>query len=149
MIKVQGRSERLEAIKLLVSEEDISTQDELTKELQKRYGFDVAQATVSRDMADLGLVKVKKGHGSFYSLPEVEHLRSLLKAFWLKIDWTGNLIVLKTSPGTSQGVAAAVDAAGLLGVLGTVGGDDTTLIIARDDHGREAIVNRLIALHEG
>ncbi|MCL5291253.1 MAG: arginine repressor [Actinobacteria bacterium] len=144
---MQGRPERLKAIKNLVSEKRISTQEELTKELE-RIGYDVAQATVSRDMADLGLVKVKRGQGSFYSFPDIERLRAMLKTFWQKVDWSSNLVVLKTAPGTAQGVAAAVDALGWTGVVGTVGGDDTTLIVARDEAAREAIISRLKALYE-
>ncbi len=142
-----SREKRLAAIKSVVANDRISTQEELTRRLQE-LGFDVAQPTVSRDMADLGLVKVKWGRESFYSLPETETLRSMLKSFWRKLDWSGNLIVLKTSPGTAQGVAAAVDALGWSGIVGTVGGDDTTLIIARNARERDAIVRGLKALKE-
>lgn len=142
-----SRGKRLEAIRGLVANKKISTQEELTRELRK-LGFDVAQPTVSRDMADLGLVKVKWSGDAFYSLPEVERLRSMLKAFWQKLDWSDNLIVLKTSPGTAQGVAAAIDALGWPGIVGTVGGDDTTLIIARSAKERDLIVKGLTALKE-
>lgn len=142
-----SKEKRLAAIRNLVANKKISTQEELTRDLRE-LGFDVAQPTVSRDMADLGLVKVKRGGESFYCLPEMERLRSMLEAFWQKLDWSGNLIVLKTSPGTAQGVAAAVDALGWPGIVGTVGGDDTTLIIARNARERDAIVKVLKSLKE-
>ncbi|MHB0976029.1 MAG: arginine repressor [Candidatus Aquicultorales bacterium] len=144
---MQGRAERLAAVRKIVSSSRVGTQEELTRALQT-YGYEVTQATVSRDMADLGLVKVRRGQQGFYSLPEIERLRSLLQAFWSTIDWSGPLVVLKTSPGTAQGVAAAVDAVGLAGVIGTVGGDDTTLIIAKDEGSREEVVARMNALHD-
>lgn len=146
-----SRQERLDAIKQVIEAKDVSTQEELIAELEK-LGHEVTQATVSRDVSDLGLLKVRiSGEGSLagrqaYSLPEIERLRSLLNEFMTSIDKTENLIVVKTNPGTAQAVAAAVDAVKWPDVLGTVGGDDTILVIARTAAVADYVTGRIMKL---
>lgn len=148
-----SRQNRFDAIKQAIEAKDIATQEELIAELEKR-GYDVTQATVSRDISDLGLLKVRiSGAGApagrqVYSLPEIERLRSLLNEFILKIDKTENMIVLKTHPGTAQAVAAAIDAVKWPDVLGTVGGDDTILVIARTPAVADYVAGRVAKLRD-
>lgn len=124
----------LEAIR----QRKIATQSELAAYLRER-GIMVTQATVSRDIKDLRLVKVGTGDGGYrYAVPpdrtEEEGLvraRRMLSEFVTTIDSSGNLIVLKTPPGSAQGVAAAIDALRWPDVLGTIAGDDSILIVVR------------------
>ncbi|MHB8841203.1 MAG: arginine repressor [Candidatus Aquicultor sp.] len=149
------KHERLNAIKHIIETMNISTQEELISELEKQ-GYDVTQATVSRDISDLGLQKVKviKGKSAvatgkqIYSLPEIERLRSTLNEFMVSIDQAENLVVVKTHPGTAQAVASAVDTVKWKDVLGTVGGDDTILIITRTNVVADFIIERLSKLRE-
>ncbi len=152
---MRAKQDRLSAIRRIIESMSISTQEELIDELEK-LGFEVTQATVSRDISDLGLQKVRistkaktnSAGKQVYSLPEIERLRSLLNEFMISIDRAGNLIVVKTNPGTAQAVAAAIDAIKWVDVLGTVGGDDTILVITRGDDVGEYIANRLVRLRE-
>ncbi|MBE0448603.1 MAG: arginine repressor [Actinobacteria bacterium] len=151
---MNSRQERLSAIKRIIETKDISTQEELMAELEK-LGYDVTQATVSRDISDLGLLKARismvntvSTSRQIYSLPEVERLRSLLNEFMTSVDRADNLIVIRTNPGTAQAVAAAIDSIKWIGVLGTVGGDDTILVITRSEDAGSRIAERLTKLRE-
>ncbi len=115
----------------LVSQEPISNQDELRRALVKA-GFEVTQATLSRDIAELGLLKTAEG----YMLPDEDagtrvlpSLERLLREFVTDLRPADNLLVLKTAPGAAQPVAAALDGEGWQEVLGTIAGDDTILVI--------------------
>jgi len=114
----------------------IWSQDELRRELL-RSGFEVTQGTLSRDIGDLGLLKTPEG----YAVPEVAvprplpSLDRLLREFVVRVKGAANLLVIKTAPGSAQPVAAAMDAEGWPEIVGTIGGDDTILIVtaaARD-----------------
>jgi arginine repressor, C-terminal domain protein len=100
----------------------------LVDELQA-IGFNCTQATISRDIADMGLRKLSEG---FYVLAEDLHLQRMVSEFVVSVDGADNLVVIKTQPGTAPGVAAAVDAATLPEVKGSVAGNDTLLVITRD-----------------
>lgn len=125
---------RLETIRRLVQEKRIGTQEDLVYELAKE-GFEATQATVSRDISELRLQKIRTAQGSMYVLPqigpvgEIEHLRRMVQDFVNDITRAGNLIVLKTSAGAAQGVAAAVDSTRWAEILGTIAGDDTILLV--------------------
>src|SRR6266404_1088508 len=121
----------------LVSKAPVESQNVLRRSLV-RNGLRVTQATLSRDIAELGLVKTADG----YSLPDEEEpansrvlpsLDHLLREFVLDVRPAQNLLVLKTAPGAAQPVAAALDAEEWPDVVGTIGGDDTILIIARSN----------------
>ncbi|HEY3374195.1 MAG TPA: arginine repressor [Candidatus Aquicultor sp.] len=150
---MRSKQDRLNTIRQIIDTTEISTQEELIAELEKR-GFDVTQATVSRDISDLGLQKVRiiqepgdlHSARQVYSLPEIERLRSLLTEFMSIIDRANNLIVIKTAPGMAQAIAAATDAVAWPDVLGTVGGDDTILIISRNSDVAAYMVKRLTTL---
>jgi transcriptional regulator of arginine metabolism len=143
-MKQRTKTERLQAIRQIIETKDISTQEDLMVELEK-MGFEVTQATISRDISDLGLLKVRL----VYSLPQIERLRSLLGEFMTSIERAENQVVLKTTPGTAQAVAAAIDAVQWPEVLGTVGGDDTILLITRGKAEAAEISERTEKLYEG
>lgn len=127
------------AILDIVSTTDVETQEELAKLLEDR-GFAVTQATVSRDIKALGLVKVPAPNGRYrYAVPversPVEALKRARKAFAdfvTVIEASGNLVVVKTESGAAQGVAATIDQLQWPEVLATVAGDDSILVVARD-----------------
>lgn len=121
-----------------IGQRNLSTQGELTAYLRER-GIAVTQATISRDIKDLRLVKVATGDGGYrYALPvdrpeEEARLRArrMLGEFVTGVEASENLIVLKTPPGSAQGVAAALDALHWPEILGTVAGDDSILLVVR------------------
>src|SRR5579884_2913404 len=116
----------------LIARERIYTQDELRKRL-KQTGTDVNQATLSRDLRELGLIKTAEG----YALPVTEEnatpplppVAHLIREFVVEVREAGNLLVLKTSTGSAQPVAAAIDGSAWTENVGTVAGDDTILIV--------------------
>ncbi len=133
-----NKFERQGAILRLVQERPLSTQEEVAEALRD-LGYDVVQTTVSRDIAQLGLVKVRASNGRLvYSLPgaaDLDRLNALTTAFsrWaVSIDSTGNLVVIKTPPGYATPLADAIDAAGLADVVGTIAGENTVFVAARD-----------------
>ena len=114
----------------------IASQSQLVRTLAEQ-GFDVNQTTVSRDLKELGLVRLRGPGGttSYGSAGAAESgddgdgLRRMAPQFLLAAEPTGNMVVVRTSPGNAQGLAAALDAAHLPGVAGTVAGDDTILVV--------------------
>lgn len=134
------RQQRHAAILRLIEERPVETQAELLKLLQGA-GYDVTQATVSRDVAQLGLVKVRAGGGRARyarSVPVdsgpgdvLERTRWAFREYVLDIDCTGHLIFLRTLSGRANAVAAALDEWNPAGVLGTLAGDDAVLVIVR------------------
>jgi transcriptional regulator of arginine metabolism len=126
---------RQDIIKNLIKKKKIGTHVELLKELLSR-GIKVNQPTISRDLREMGVIKVTKGLGEIvYQLPtefEAVHLDEIRHKFQnLVIDTkhTDNLILLRTFPGEAQGIAKAIDSAALSMILGTVAGDDTILVV--------------------
>ncbi len=124
-------SARRRTIRRLLQQQSVQSQTALVALLASE-GFDVTQATVSRDLKELGAFKARRDGRLVYVIDEPRsdgtELASMLDAYALKIDATGNLVVISTPPGAAQVVAGAVDRAGLPGVLGTVAGDDTLFI---------------------
>ncbi|HLS10232.1 transcriptional regulator AhrC/ArgR [Lentibacillus sp.] len=140
-------------IRELITENEIETQDKLVDEL-KSLGFNVTQATVSRDIKDLHLVKVPSSNGHYkYSLPAdqrfnpLEKLKRLIRDAFVKIEYTSHFIVLKTLPGNAHAIGALIDNLEWDEIMGTICGDDTCLIICRteDDSAdiRERFLNML------
>ncbi len=137
---------RQDAIRKLVREREIRTQAQLVKELQK-LGFNVTQATVSRDVNQLGLEKVVSESGkSVYILAEDRHLKRMCEDLVLWAKESGNLVVVKTTPGGASSVAQAVDAARWEEVIGTIAGDDTFLIVAVTAKEAKKVAQRIIQL---
>lgn len=133
------------AIRTLVGEEDLASQEELRRRLFRR-GHRVTQATLSRDLHELGLVKTVEG----YKLPQGDapdvHLPSidrLIQEFVYDVKTAQNLVVVKTSAGSAQPVSAAIDAEDWEEVVGTLGGDDTILVIAPDARTAEKLASRI------
>ena len=136
------RSSRQEAIREIVRNKNVRTQRMLVDEL-KAYGFDCAQATISRDIADMGLRKLPEG---IYVLAEDLHLQRMVSELVVEVVRTGNQVLVKAQPGTASGIAAAIDAAELPAVLGSLAGNDTILVIARteeDGERFEALISKL------
>jgi transcriptional regulator of arginine metabolism len=133
-----NRRERHGAILQLIREQPVSTQTELAEALRDA-GYDVVQTTVSRDIAELGLVKVRARSGRLvYALPggaDADRLRALaaaLREFARSLEVAGNLVVVKTPPGCANVLAQAMDSADHPGIAGTVAGDDTIFVAVRD-----------------
>jgi transcriptional regulator of arginine metabolism len=133
---------RTQILNLLRTDPEV-TQEMLRRKLA-RHGIQVTQATVSRDLEELGLVKTRSG----YRLPETAEpsapvqptLQVILKEFLREVSQASNLVVLKTYPGNAHSVAAALDAQNWPEVVGTVAGDDTVFVAARSV--REAVQMR-------
>lgn len=133
------------AIQELISNAEIASQDEMRRKLY-RQGYRVTQATLSRDIRELGLAKTAEG----YKLPQDEtydaflpSLERLIREFVYEAIPAQNLVVLKTSAGSAQPVSAALDAEEWEEVVGTIGGDDTILVIARDKKRAEKVAVRV------
>lgn len=136
------RNGRQDAIRDIVRNKDVRTQRVLVDEL-RAMGFDCTQATVSRDIADMGLRKLPEG---IYVLAEDLHLQRMVSELVTGVLRTDNLVMVKAQPGTASGIAAAVDAAQLPDVLGSLAGNDTILVIAQtaeDGERLEALINKL------
>ncbi|MDH4140666.1 MAG: ArgR family transcriptional regulator [Coriobacteriia bacterium] len=123
------RQLRQEEIRRIVREERIRTQHDLVQRLTK-FGYKCTQATISRDVTEMGLKKLSEG---VYVLGEDLHLQRMIAELVLRVVHTNNLVLVKTTPGTAQGVAAALDAADLEDILGSIAGDDTILAITADE----------------
>lgn len=139
---VKRRNNRQDAIRDVVRGQSIRTQKALVDQLQA-LGFNCTQATVSRDIADMGLRKLQEG---IYVLAEDLHLQRMVSEFVTNIDQAGNLIVIHSQPGAAPGVAAAVDAASLPEIKGSVAGNDTVLVVADDMEAAEdfvSLINKL------
>lgn len=136
------RNGRQDAIRDIVRNKDVCTQRMLVDEL-KACGFDCTQATVSRDIADMGLRKLPEG---VYVLAEDLHLQRMVSELVTGVQRTDNLVLVKAQPGTASGIAAAVDAAELPDVLGSLAGNDTILVIAQtaeDGEKFESLITKL------
>lgn len=139
------------AILDLIRAERVASQEVLSGLLRER-GFHVAQATLSRDVGELGLVKTRDADGMLhYMNPTASHeptptLTRLIPALYLAADGVGNLLVLKTLAGGAQPLGAAIDAEGWPEVVGTIAGDDTILLILRKASQRAAVVRQIEAI---
>lgn len=133
------RNSRQDAIREIVRNKAIRTQRTLVDELLA-LGYNCTQATVSRDITDMGLRKLPEG---IYVLSEDLHLQRMVSEFVTSVERANNLVVVKSHPGTAPGVAAAVDAANLPEVVGSVAGNDTVLVISQTDETASDLVTML------
>jgi transcriptional regulator of arginine metabolism len=140
---VTTKQQRQHRISKLLEEHRVSNQSQLV-DLLASSGVTVNQATVSRDLEELGAIKVRMSGGEpVYAVPELprdqvapeEHLRRVVGDWVVDIDRSGDLVVLRTPPGSAHVVGSAIDRNGMDDVVGTVAGDDTVLVIARADRG--------------
>jgi transcriptional regulator of arginine metabolism len=139
-----SKAARQKTIMELVHRGPIESQEELQGFLAKR-GFDVGQATLSRDIRELGLVKTYDGYipPNAVAEPVLPSVSRLVREFVIEVRLAQNLIVLKTSVGSAQPVAAAIDAEDWPEVVGTLGGDDTILIISQDNKTAQQLARRI------
>jgi transcriptional regulator of arginine metabolism len=135
-------------IKELISAKEIETQDELV-DLLKNAGFNVTQATVSRDIKELQLIKIPTAEGRYkYSLPQEKQINPIIKLkrmmadSFQSIDYSENLIVMKTLPGNAHAIGALIDGLDWEEIMGTIAGDDTLLIICRRKEITSNVVQR-------
>ncbi|MCL6548076.1 MAG: arginine repressor [Alicyclobacillus sp.] len=126
-------------IKELVSQYEIETQEELIRRLEAE-GFAVTQATISRDIKELQLIKVVGSTGRYkYAIPvtaasvSLDVFRRKLSDVFVSLARANNLLVMKVLPGNAHSVAAMIDGMHIDGLLGTIAGDDTMLLICRDE----------------
>jgi transcriptional regulator of arginine metabolism len=143
------KSRRQAVILELIDREALHSQEQLRRRLRQR-GFETTQATISRDIEELGLVKragdgVYQRPGADTSSPEtaLSALEHAAAEFLRTIDRVQQLVVVRTGPGQAQTLAIALDRAQLPEVVGTIGGDDTILIVARGSRGAALLAKRL------
>jgi transcriptional regulator of arginine metabolism len=141
--KLQRQSILLEILR----DERIPSQEVLRERLAER-GMDVAQATLSRDLRELGVIKMADEEGSLYTVPPdvtdpAPTLTRLLPALYLGAEGVNNLLIVRTLVGGAQPVAAAIDWEEWPEVLGTIGGDDTVLLILRSPESMPDVIRRL------
>ncbi|HST35902.1 MAG TPA: hypothetical protein VLK25_04645 [Allosphingosinicella sp.] len=133
------RTQRLRALAGLIRSEALASQEEVTERL-KALGHAVTQATVSRDLEQIGAVKLKRGGVLSYALPDqlgaadwsTGRLERILAEFATAIEAAGQMLVIKTPPGSAHLVASAIDHSALPEIAGTVSGDDTLFVALRD-----------------
>lgn len=148
MTEVKAR--RQQAIVELIRTAKLTSQEDLAARLEAR-GFSATQATVSRDLEQLGAVKVRKGNRQVYALPNelamtdrpAMSLATILRNWVRSVDQAGNLLVIKTPPGTAHVLGVALDQAGLEAVMGTICGDDTTFVACRSPAQAKALAIEL------
>jgi transcriptional regulator of arginine metabolism len=159
--ELHSKAARHARIVAVVDSTPVHSQAELARALAAE-GFTVTQATLSRDLEELGAVKLRTPDGGqpTYVVPRdgapiasrsdgddaPQRLSRLLADLMISAEASANLVVLRTPPGASNFVASALDRAGLPQVLGTIAGDDTILVISRDPRGGEELVRRFLAL---
>jgi transcriptional regulator of arginine metabolism len=141
-----SKTARHKAILHLIDEGPVESQDSLQQQLERK-GFEVGQATLSRDIHELKLVKGPEGYrragegsGGDGVLPSVMHLA---RQFVVEIRQAQNMLVVKTTVGSAQPVAAALDASHWPEVVGTIAGDDTVLVIASDRKKAQVLASRI------
>jgi transcriptional regulator of arginine metabolism len=158
LVELTGRAVRQARIVSMLAEQPVGSQGELAR-LLAQAGIRVTQATLSRDLEELGAMKMRSPDGgqSRYLIPEdgaplaarrlddapPQRLVRLLSELLVSADASGNVVLLRTPPGASNFLASALDRAGLPEVLGTVAGDDTILVVSRDPAGGPALAEHI------
>ena len=146
-----GKTQRQHLVAKLIEAQPVSNQAQLV-DLLAAEGVVATQATVSRDLEDIGAIKVRvPGGESAYAIPALpkeqrapeDHLRRVFGDWVVEVEHSANLVVVRTPPGSAHVVASALDRAGVPDVVGTVAGDDTILVIVDADIGGAAVAGRL------
>ncbi len=151
-----AKPQRQHRVARILSSQAVTSQARVV-ELLAAEGVVATQATVSRDLEDLGALKVRTAQGeSVYAIPDEtkgrkapaseDHLRRVMGEWVVEVAYSANIVVLRTPPGSAHVVGSAIDRAGLPSVLGTVAGDDTLLLVVSDRTGGEKVARRLSAL---
>jgi transcriptional regulator of arginine metabolism len=142
------KNKRQEKILEIIEKYNVETQDDLIKHL-RREGFEVTQATVSRDIRELKLAKGTSPDGvcKYALVSKKEHViprfNSALTESITKVDFAGNLIVVKTYPGMAGAVATCIDSFNISDIIGCVAGDDAILVVTRDDDTAEELSDKI------
>lgn len=134
----------------IIADRNIETQEQLLQELQLA-GFRCTQATISRDIKDLRIIKELTGFGTYrYTAASDEisgtfsnKLNTIFRECVTNFDYAGNMIVIHTLPGLASAAASAIDAMNMSVVLGTLAGDDTVFVVMRDDNAASAFVGEI------
>jgi transcriptional regulator of arginine metabolism len=146
-----AKPQRQHLVAKLLQQHAVTSQEQLV-ELLAAAGVVATQATVSRDLVDLGAIKIRAAGGeSIYAVPELpkeqrapeDHLRRVFGEWVVEVATSANLVVLRTPPGSAHVVGSALDRANVPGVLGTVAGDDTLVVVVAEGRGGTAAVRRL------
>ena len=152
---MKSRTDRHKAILKIVEHQAVSTQGEL-RNLLKTRGFRVDQATVSRDIRELGLVKTSPDgstprYATVESVSPPAHMRAnaIISRLVRGVEASGNLLVIKTGPGESSPVGLALDRLGWREIIGTVAGDDTLLVVVREGSSTRRLGRRILNLKTG
>jgi transcriptional regulator of arginine metabolism len=149
-----GKPQRQHRIARLLETHAVTSQAQLVSILADD-GVTATQTTVSRDLEELGALKVRiPGGDTVYALPELpvrqvapeDHLRRVLGEWVVELAHSGNLVVLRTPPGSAHVVASALDRSGFEGVVGTVAGDDTVLVVVAEGLGCGVMAERIARL---
>ena len=148
------KQQRQQIITRLIAQENVCSQPHL-QEMLKEQGIDATQATISRDLEELGAVKIRVAGGdSIYAIAEYaparvapsDQLRRVMAEWVAEVTSSGNLVVVRTPPGCAHVVASALDRSALSGLLGTVAGDDTIFCVASEDIGGFGLAEELRSL---
>lgn len=149
-----SKTQRQHRLIQIIEQSPVSSQQQLVETLAAS-GVEATQATVSRDLEEIGAVKVRAAGGdSVYAVPELprdrvapeEHLKRVLGDWVVEVGSSANLVVIRTPPGSAHVVASALDRAGLPDILGTVAGDDTILVVAVEGVSGARLAGRLAGL---
>lgn len=149
--KMKERESRQRVIKRIIRSGRIENQEILANRIEEE-GIVVTQATLSRDLNHLRVAKISDGSGGYYYAlpgedqrrePERSHIDDLLRG-WISVAFSSNIAVVKTLAGHADSVAIALDNLSLEGVLGTVAGDDTIVVVLEEGVAEEAILNQLV-----
>ena len=149
-----SKHQRQHRVARLLAGHVVTNQEQLVGLLADE-GIESTQATVSRDLDDLGAVKVRvPGAESMYAIPEhpadrvvpIDQLRRVMGEWVVDVGYSGNLVVLRTPPGSAHVVASALDRTGIEGSIGTVAGDDTLMVVAAEGTTGEQLATALRAL---
>jgi transcriptional regulator of arginine metabolism len=152
-----GKNQRQHKVARLLEMNAVTSQAQLVSLLAEE-GVEATQTTVSRDLEELGALKVRvPGGETVYALPELplhqvapwDHLRRVLGEWVVEAAYSANLVVLRTPPGSAHVVGSALDRSGFDGVVGTVAGDDTVLVVAAEDVGGAELARRIEELARG
>ncbi|HEY2999315.1 MAG TPA: arginine repressor [Acidimicrobiales bacterium] len=150
-LRTLAKPQRQHRVARLLSDHAVTSQGQLV-DLLAADGVTATQATVSRDLEDLGAIKVRVGGGeTVYAIPELpteqrapeDHLRRVFSEWVVEVAHSANLVVLRTPPGSAHVVGSALDRSGLPGVLGTVAGDDTLIVVVAESVGGATMADRL------
>ena len=144
------KAQRQRRIVQLLRRQAVSSQEELARLLRK-HGEQVTQATLSRDLEELGAIRMRENGRVVYRLPDEppageDWLQHMLMEFMLEVEASGNLVVIKTPPGGANAVARALDNTGVKDVIGTVAGDDTIMVVCREGVKGQTVARRLRTL---